>query len=87
MKTTLKTILVVALLTVVIAGAMPAPAETMKMKDRTQYDCRVVAGYKTERIGKGNITVRRLIFECPHKELMAAGKCQTHWLFGMRCTE
>ncbi|MCG3150125.1 MAG: hypothetical protein PCFJNLEI_03603 [Verrucomicrobiae bacterium] len=87
MKTTLKTTWAVAVLTIVIAGVNPAQAETVKMKDRTHYDCRIVTGYKMEKIGKGNIQVRRPIFACPHKDLVAAGKCESNWLGQMRCKE
>lgn len=78
-----------ALLVTVIAWsslggtALAAPAK----KDRTKYDCREVVGYRTEYVGRSNIPIRRAILACPHKDLMAAGKCESHWLFGMRCKE
>ncbi len=62
--------------------ALAAPA----VKDPTKYDCRVVVGYRViDRGSKGQIKLP--IYECPHKDKLAAGKCESHWLFGMRCKE
>ena len=60
----------------VLAGNAP--------KDPTKYDCRVVVGYRIiDRASKGQIKLP--IYECPHKDKLAAGQCETSWLFGMRC--
>lgn len=56
-----------------------------KAKDPTKYDCRVVVGYR-----RGGPTLSKSpdiqpILACPHKDKMAAGQCETSWLWGMRC--
>lgn len=76
-----------AILTATVLLALMSGSTANAAKDRTQYDCRVVVGYRTEYAGRGNIPVRRPILACPHKEQMAAGKCETHWFRGMRCKE
>jgi hypothetical protein len=61
-----------------LAGKLP--------KDPTKYDCRVIVGYKIVSPTPSNKAPSRTpIWECPHKDKMAAGQCETHWLFGMRC--
>lgn len=54
-------------------------------KDPTKYDCRVVVGYRTEPYAGNKPPRQTAILACPHKDKMAAGQCETSWLFGMRC--
>ena len=61
-------------------------ASNEAQKDRTQFDCREVVGYKINRTSRSRGIQRIPIRECPHVEAMEAGLCETHWLRGMRCT-
>ena len=61
--------------------------ESRESTDRTNYDCREVVERSIRRApGRNGIQVRT-IRECPHTEQMEAGKCESHWFRGMRCTE
>jgi len=84
MKANLKTTVVgIALAAFTISGVAWAVQTT---KDRTKYDCKVIVGYKhNPYASKPGHDIP--IWECPHKDMMAAGKCETSWLFGMRCKE
>jgi hypothetical protein len=84
MKTSRLSLLIAAVVALIASSGMAAPAHAAK--DRTHYDCKVIVGYKTINRGQ-KIPMKVPIWECPHKDLMAAGKCETHWLFGMRCKE
>lgn len=78
-----QSIMVLAVLLTSVAAINTTFAE-QKPKDPTKYDCRVVVGYRIiDRASKGQIKLP--IYECPHKDKMAAGQCETSWLFGMRC--
>ena len=82
MKAILKTAAIGTALMALSPGSVTLTAQTPK--DPTKYDCRVVVGYRIiDRASKGQIKMP--IFECPHKDKMAAGQCETSWLFGMRC--
>lgn len=82
MKTNFKIAVIAAALLALAAGSVALAAQPVK--DSTQYDCRVVVGYRViDRASKGQIKLP--IFECPHKDQMVAGQCETSWLFGMRC--
>ncbi len=61
-------------------------AEPEAVTDRTQFDCRVVVGYRVNRTSRNRGVQKWPVRECPHTEQMAAGKCETHWFKGMRCT-
>ena len=55
-------------------------------KDPTKYDCRVVVGYRV--VNNGNKPPLKVpVYECPHKDKLAAGKCETSWFWGMRCKD
>jgi hypothetical protein len=55
------------------------------VNDPTRYDCRTVVAYE-QLCPPGSKSIhRRVIRECPHEDKLAAGECETHWLFGMRC--
>ncbi len=72
------------LLIVIATAGMALSAQASH--DPTKYDCREIVGYKVIPRTKPPV-IRQPVWECPHKDKMAAGKCRTHWLFGMRCTE
>lgn len=52
--------------------------------DPTKYDCRVTTAVRYV-TAKGRQVKLWEVRECPHKDKMAAGQCETSWLFGMRC--
>jgi hypothetical protein len=82
MKAIVKTAVIGAVLMALSLGSVTLAAQTAK--DPTKYDCRVVVGYRIiDRASKGQIKLP--IFECPYKDKMVAGQCETSWLFGMRC--
>ena len=84
MKANLKTAVIATALTALALGSVALAVQTAK--DPTKYDCRVVVGYKV--VDRGSKPPFRLpIFACPHKDKMAAGKCETSWIWGMRCKE
>jgi len=85
MKPSIKAALITAVLATFAIGGVAFAVQTAK--DRTKYDCRVVVGYSTIHTGNKPPTQKVPILECPHKEQMAAGKCETSWLFGMRSKE
>jgi hypothetical protein len=84
MKLSIKAALIAtALATFAIGGVAFA---TQAAKDPTKYDCRVITGYTP--VNNGNKPPLRVpVYECPHKDKMAAGKCESNWLLGMRCKE
>ena len=84
MKANLRTAVIATALMAFAVGGVAWAVQTTR--DRTKYDCRVVVGYRTINRTKPP-PIREAILECPHKEQMAAGKCETSWLFGMRCKE
>lgn len=84
MKTNLRTALIATAFLAVSLGGV-AIADTT-VKDPTKYDCRVITGYTT--VNNGNKPPLRVpVYGCPHTDKMAAGKCETSWLLGMRCKE
>ena len=60
--------------------------ETEAVKDRTKFDCRIIVGYRINRTSRSRGIQQHPVRECPHTEEMEAGKCETHWFRGMRCT-
>jgi hypothetical protein len=85
MNRNFKTTMIVAALA---AFSFSMSATAAPANDPTKYDCRQIVGYKIVSPTPSNKAPRRQpIWACPHPDKMAAGKCQTHWLFGMRCTE
>lgn len=80
MKANLKATVITTALMALMLGS-----NTWAGQDPTKYDCRVVVGYRTEFIGKGHIARQVPILACPHKDKMAAGQCESSWLYGMRC--
>ena len=83
MKAILKTAAIGTALMALVFGSVAVAAQ--KEKDPTKYDCRVVVGYR-----RGGPTLSKSpdiqpILACPHKDKMAAGQCETSWLWGMRC--
>ena len=77
-----KTMVATGLVTLMTGVALAAAGS----KDPTKYDCREVVGYRT--VNNGNKPPLRVpVYECPHKDKRAAGKCETHWLWGMRCKD
>jgi len=84
MKANPKTaVIAIALLTLALGGVASAVSS---VKDPTKYDCREVAGYQT--VNNGNKPPLRVpVYRCPHADKMAAGKCESNWLLGMRCKE
>jgi len=80
MKATLKAAVIASALIALALGG-----DARAGQDPTKYDCRVVVGYRTVNLGTKPPTTRQPIWECPHKDKMAAGQCETSWLFGMRC--
>lgn len=52
--------------------------------DPTKYDCRVTVAVRTVK-AKGRTIKLWERKECPHKDKLAAGQCETSWLWGMRC--
>ncbi len=55
------------------------------VKNRTQFDCREVVGYRINRTSRNRGVQQQPVRECPHVEQMQAGECEMHWLRGMRC--
>lgn len=82
MKGTLKT---VALATTLLTLAFGGDAFAKQTKDPNKYDCLEVVGHKRVSRGLGKVPKTETIWECPYKDKMAAGQCETSWLFGMRC--
>jgi hypothetical protein len=64
---------------------LTALTATAAEKDPTKYDCRVTVRIERYSEPGSKIPGVRFVKECPHKAQMAAGQCETHWLFGMRC--
>jgi len=84
MKPSVKAALIAAGLVTFAIGGVAFAARTAK--DPTKYDCRVVTGYRV--INNGNKPPLKVpVYQCPHKDEMAAGKCESNWLLGMRCKE
>ena len=84
MKAKFKTTVIATVLTAFTIGGVALGVQTTK--DRTKYDCKVIVGYKRNPYAsKPGHDIP--IWECPYKDMMAAGKCETSWLFGMRCKE
>lgn len=54
-------------------------------KDPTKYDCRVTVRVERYNEPGSRIPSLRFVRECPHKDKLAAGQCETSWLWGMRC--
>lgn len=82
MKTTFK-FSMNAIISTFVLGSVTLAAQTPK--DPTKYDCRVVVGY-TRGVPNGSKSPNVIpIWACPHKDKMAAGQCETSWLWGMRC--
>jgi hypothetical protein len=82
MKPALKTAVIATTLLTLAFGCVALA--TQPTKDPTKYDCRVVVGHRIVNTGtKPPLSVP--IYECPHKDKMAAGECETSWLWGMRC--
>jgi hypothetical protein len=82
MKANLRTaVIAIAVLTLCFGGVALAASS---VKDPTKYDCRVVVGYRIVNNGT-KPPIREAILECPHKDKLAAGKCETSWIWGMRC--
>jgi hypothetical protein len=73
-----------AIAAVVAANSVWASQPT---QDPTKYDCRVTV--RTERHFQpgSKVPLVRFVKECPHKDKMAAGLCESSWLWGMRCKE
>lgn len=75
------------IITIVALGAMVAANAVLAgspPKDPTKYDCRVTVRTERVQISPKN-WITKFVKECPHKDKMAAGQCETSWLFGMRC--
>ena len=84
MKPSIKVALIATALVTFAIGSGAFAAQTAK--DPTKYDCRVIVGYQT--VNTGNKPPLRVpVYQCPHADKMAAGKCESNWLFGMRCKE
>ena len=54
-------------------------------KDPTKYDCRVVVGYKVLPYSGNKPPRSEPIWECPDKDKMAAGQCETDIWGRMYC--
>jgi hypothetical protein len=84
MNANLKTAVIATTLLTLIFGGIALAAQNAK--DPTKYDCRVVVGYRV--VNNGNKPPLRVpVYECPHKDKLAAGKCETSWFWGMRCKD
>ncbi|MCG3147710.1 MAG: hypothetical protein PCFJNLEI_01151 [Verrucomicrobiae bacterium] len=76
------------IITMVVLGATVATNSALAgklPKDPTKYDCRVTVRIERYHQPGSKVPGVRFVKECPHKDKMAAGQCETHWLFGMRC--
>jgi hypothetical protein len=83
MKANLKTALIATALIAVALGGVALATSTAK--DPTKYDCRVVVGYQIQPYAGNKPPRSTPIWECPHKDKMAAGQCEVNWLGEMRC--
>ena len=82
MKATPKLAVIVTALFAVAPGYVALAAQTPK--DPTKYDCMVVVSCRViDRSPK--IPMKVPIFECLHKDKLAAGQCETDFLGRMRC--
>lgn len=74
--------LTIALLAAMLAVPVLSFAAT---KDATKYDCRKTVAVRSvkSRQGKDRVIYREKA--CPHRDKLAAGQCETSWLWGMRC--
>ena len=72
-------------LTTVLALAALAGTATAAEKDPTKYDCRETVRVERYFEPGSRVPGIRFVRQCPHKEQLAAGQCETSWLWGMRC--
>lgn len=72
-------------LTTMLALASLAVTASAAERDPTKYDCRETVRIERYNEPGSRVPSVRFVKECPHKDKLAAGQCETSWHWGMRC--